>query len=384
MPKYVVLKAASPARPNVAFEATVARDAAPPSLAIETLSAREAAQVAREPEVAAVAPIMPTRLIKPLSRTEAATTEVWGLDAVGATASPFSGAGVTVAVLDTGIDAGHPAFEGLEIVQRDFTGDGDGDVEGHGTHCAGTIFGRQTAPRIGVAPGVPRAVIGKVLDNAGRGSSEMLFDALQWALDQQVHVVSMSLGFDLPGLVAKLVSEGWPTDLAASAGLEIYAANLRVMDTLMELTQVSGALGRTPVVVAATGNESRREENPEFRIAASLPSSARHVVSVAAVGREGATFAVAPFSNSQAVVCAPGVDIISASPGGGLASASGTSMACPHVAGIVALWWEKILSGPGPKTAQAVVARLLAATRTEGLAQFDPTDLGEGLVTAPT
>jgi subtilisin family serine protease len=384
--KYVVVRTALSAQAAPGLNLAVnALDVPPPTLAVAELTSSEAAELALEPDVAAVAPSMPTRLIKPLDTGPAAGADIWGLDAVGAIASPFTGAGISVAVLDTGIDAAHPAFAGLDIVQQDFTGDGDGDVEGHGTHCAGTIFGRQAAPRIGVAPGVSRAVIGKVLDNSGSGSSEMLFDAFQWALRERVHVISMSLGFDLPGLVQRLINGGWPPNLAASAGLEIYAANLRVMDTLMDLAQVGGVLGRAPVVVAATGNESEREVNPDFRIAASLPSSARNVISVAAVGRAaGSGFGVAPFSNSQAVVAAPGVGIISAKPGGGLASASGTSMACPHVAGIAALWWEKVLAGPGMKTAQIVTARMLAATRTDVFANFDAVDLGQGLVTAPT
>ena len=60
----------------------------------------------------------------------AADGSTWGVKAVGADTSPFTGDGVIVSVLDTGIDAAHPAFAGVEIVQRDFTGEGDGD--GHG------------------------------------------------------------------------------------------------------------------------------------------------------------------------------------------------------------------------------------------------------------
>jgi subtilisin family serine protease len=87
---------------------------------------------------------------------------------VGADTSPFSGDGIVVAVLDTGIDASHPAFEGVDIVQKDFTGEGVGDQHGHGTHCAGTIFGRTSeGTRIGVAPGVKKALIGKYW-SAGR------------------------------------------------------------------------------------------------------------------------------------------------------------------------------------------------------------------------
>ena len=83
---------------------------------------------------------------------------------MGADTSSCTGNGIVVAVLDTGIDASHPAFAGVEVIQKDFTGEGDGDQHGHGTHCAGTIFGRNVnGTRIGVAMGVKKALIGKVL-----------------------------------------------------------------------------------------------------------------------------------------------------------------------------------------------------------------------------
>src|SRR3954463_8052858 len=106
--------------------------------------------LSRDPEVRAIAPVMPTRLIQPVEEAgveglsePAATSVTWGVTAVGADRSTRSGAGVTVAILDTGIDASHPAFTGVQLVQQDFTGTGDGDRQGHGTHPAGTVFGRE-------------------------------------------------------------------------------------------------------------------------------------------------------------------------------------------------------------------------------------------------
>ena len=111
-----------------------------------------------------------------------------------------------MAVLDTGIDAAHAAFAGVSIVERDFTGEGNGDQHGHGTHCAGTIFGRDVQnTRIGVAPGVTKAFIGKVLGTNG-GASDEIVNAIQWAVDQGAHVISMSLGMDFPGFVDFLVN----------------------------------------------------------------------------------------------------------------------------------------------------------------------------------
>ena len=121
---------------------------------------------------------------------------------MGADTSPFTAKGVTVAVLDTGIDATHPAFEGVELIQKDFTGEGRGDKNGHGTHVAGTIFGQTVdGLRIGVAPGIGRALVGKVLDALGGGSTQSIAEAIQWALNSGANVISMSLGMDFPGLV---------------------------------------------------------------------------------------------------------------------------------------------------------------------------------------
>ena len=98
----------------------------------------------RRSDILAVAPVMPMKLIEPFDfngqNLPANQNFSWGVQAVGADTSPYSGKGIIVAVLDTGIDAGHPAFEGVEIVEKDFTGEGKGDQNGHGTHCAGRFW----------------------------------------------------------------------------------------------------------------------------------------------------------------------------------------------------------------------------------------------------
>jgi len=108
----------------------------------------------RDDNVLGAAESMPLMLIEPVSASNAitaapATEEVaWGIKAVGASTSPFTGKGVTVAALDTGIDKSHAAFSGVEIIGRNFTS-GDpqdfNDTKSHGTHCAGTNLrpGRQ-------------------------------------------------------------------------------------------------------------------------------------------------------------------------------------------------------------------------------------------------
>lgn len=346
------------------------------------LTPAEDVDLARDPEFVAAAPPMPTRLIRPLA-TAAGAGEPWGVAAVGADVSAFDGAGVVVAVLDTGIDQDHPAFRGVGLETRDFTGDGMADPEGHGTHCAGVIFGRDVdGRRIGIARGVRRALIGKVLGDEGAGDSEMVFDALHWANARGADVISMSLGFDFPGLVADLASQGWPVKLATSVALEAYRANLTMFNAVMGELKAGRLMGRDVLVVAASGNESERGVDPRFTIAASLPAAAEDVLSVAALARGPAGLSVAEFSNTRAVLAGPGVDILSAWPGGALRSLSGTSMACPHVAGVAALWWQAV-AAKGRAGAFNVTAKVVASATRDGLADTGQEDVGEGLVRAP-
>ncbi|AKU12008.1 subtilisin-like protease [Azoarcus sp. CIB] len=229
-----------------------------------------------------------------------------------------------------------------------------------------------------------RALIGKVLGDDGSGQSDMIFNALTWAMQERADIISMSLGFDFPGMVAGLTRDGWPIDLATSNALEAYRGNLRMFDAIMGVVKAQAAFGISPLIVAAAGNESRRSVNREYRIAASLPAAADDVISVAAVGRAAERYAVADFSNSLANIAGPGVDITSAWLGGGLHTISGTSMACPHVAGVAALWWEFLRRSGARPNAKNVTARLLAHARKDVFADnSNETDIGQGLVTAP-
>lgn len=389
MEKYIVLRdvESSPRQIKRGIQAGTSRiDQVNPQLKIEieNIPANALVDLRSDPQVRSATPVIGTQLIKPLGIKPAASGDAWGIAAVGADQSTYTGDGVTVAVLDTGIDIHHPAFLGMDLDVVDFTHTGKQDGNGHGTHCAGTIFGRDVGGhRIGIARGVKKALIGKVLDDTGGGSSEMIFQALQWALKERANIISMSLGFDFPGTVKRKIDAGWPADLATSQALEAYRGNLRMFDALMAMFKAQSAFNGSPVVIAAAGNESRREVNTQYKIAASVPAAADGVISVAAAQQLDSEFGIANFSNSFAHVTAPGVEILSAWPGGLLQSLDGTSMACPHVAGVAALWWERAVKERAPIISAAVSAQLTSTARKLFSKQFDSSDYGFGLITSP-
>ena len=359
------------------------------SLDSDEMGPDDALRAAQSRDVVAVALAMPIRLIEPVSiaPTSAmplAAQVAWGVTAVGADTSRFQGSGCVVAVLDTGIDAAHPAFAGVEVIQKDFTGQGDGDQHGHGTHCAGTIFGRDVnGVRIGVAPKVSKALIGKVLGPGG-GSSLQIAQAIQWAVDNGAHVISMSLGMDFPGLREKYAQiRGLPGLVATSMALEGLRTNVLLFEKLAAYLQAGTAFQQPSLLIAAAGNESNR---PAYELAVSPPAVSEGFISVGALGQDQGTqgLSVAKFSNTGANIAAPGVDILSAAPGGGYVKMSGTSMATPHVAGVAALWCEKYHDNTGTFTPQFLTGKILGTAETTQLeAGYDDSDVGAGLVRAP-
>ena len=285
----------------------------------------------------------------PLADTPEAT---WGVRATRAVSSPRSGLGISVAVLDTGIDLAHPDFTGRDITTQSFVpGESVQDAHGHGTHCAGTACGPRTppdAPRYGVAPEA-QLFVGKVLSDAGSGTDAGILAGINWAVLHGCHVVSMSLGADVPQVHPPYTAAG------------------------------RRALDRGCLLVAAAGNNADRPAGqPGF---VGPPASSPHVMAVAALDQR---LAVAPFSarslratrGGQVDVAAPGVQVLSAWPmPERYRSISGTSMATPHVAGLAALWAEQ--TGLRGRDLWAVLVmeseRLLAPSA----------DVGAGLLLAP-
>lgn len=370
----------------------------PPQPAIhrERLSAQEVQELAQEPEFVAAAEIMKTRLLAPVAeegsqeaRSASANgrrSQSWGIGAVGADTSKFTGADVTVALLDTGIDAEHTAFRDIDLVERDFTGFGNGDFDGHGTHCAGVTFGRAVdGVRIGVAPGIRRALIGKVVGPRG-GDSDMMIRGLCWAQEQGARVITMSAGFDFAATVEERLAAGWPTKLATSAALEAYCANGRLLDRLLQMLRMQEPCTGGAIVLTAAGNDSTRDTNAEFILSAGPPAGSGQIMSVGSLEPDarGAGYWVSGFSNCGVEISAPGRGIVSARVGGGLRTLSGTSAAAAHAAGVAALWWQAVRQSDLPANATLVRGKLMGGAQNKGFSPaVYPAERGAGRVAAP-
>ncbi len=349
-----------------------------------SLSEAEHSDIKRNPRTKAIAPLMPMNLIKPTNSQPAqpaAATTSWGVDAVNAGQSAYEGKGVTVAVLDTGIDPNHAAFHGITLQRKNFTSEVDDDLDGHGTHCAGTIFGQDIGgQRIGVARGIEKALVGKVLGTGG-GTSGKIAKAIQWAVAEGAHVISMSLGMDFPGFVKSLVDQGIHLEAATSMALTGYRDNINLFNALARTVRAQGPLGQGTVLVGASGNQSKR---PQFTIAVEPPAAGIDIIAVGALQKGNGGLSVPYFSNTGVAVTAPGVDVVSANLGGGLISMDGTSMATPHAAGIAALWAEKLINANGNVDSDALTAQLVGRAETGPLkAGFRHEDVGTGIVQAP-
>jgi subtilisin family serine protease len=234
--------------------------------------------------------------------------------------------------------------------------------------------------RIGVARGVKKALIGKVLGRQG-ATTDQIWKAIQWAVNNGANIVSMSLGMDFPGYVKYLIEEeNLPAEPASSRALEAYRSNVLLFDRLAQFINAAASFIQCTVIVAASGNESNR---PDWEVAVAPPAVAEGIVSVGALAQGDGGLVVARFSNTGPEISAPGVGVLSAKVGGGLKSMSGTSMATPHVAGVAALWAEKMKKQMS-LTPGKLIANVVGNAGVAGLARgFDPMDIGNGISVAP-
>jgi len=355
------------------------------SLGVEILKVdlSEAVDVRREQEVQAVAPSMPCRAIapRPMGDESSVVDEAipWGVRAVGAAETRYTGQGITVAILDSGIDPIHSAFSHIELIERNFTDEGKEDELGSGTNYAGIVFGRLAGrERIGVATGVERALIGKIIDRQGNSSTDKVFEAIQWAADLGAHVILFSIHVDLLGYSTQLQEyQDLPVEVAMAKAQHAYTENALFFEQLSAL--LSTGPRTSPLMVGAGGDQGQSAP-------VGLPASTEDCLAVGALGTEGlTTLRVADFSNHGVDVSGPGVGVLSARTGGGLIRRSGTGIAAAHVAGVAALWAEKLHSDPRwSLEAKMLKARLLGRATEASLAKpFEPQAVGSGMVQAP-
>lgn len=359
-----------------------------PLIELEELDDAGVSQIRKGRDFIALTPNIPVRLSEPVSCSEFESTVsqpgrgAWGIDKMGALECSLDGSGTVAAILDTGIDRAHPAFSGVSVVEEDFTGTGCGDQNGHGTHCAGILFGQDVSGiRIGVARGIDRALIGKVLDDSGKGESWDVVRSLCWAAENEANVISMSFRFGFTEYVERLLGQGYPPDLATSFALEAYRTTTGFYEKYIAFLRLRT---KAAVVVAAAGNSNRRLENPAWESAVVPPASAGGVLSVGALMEGERGLVAAGFSNSGPNTVAPGVGILSAKANSGtLSTLTGTSMAAHHVAG-VALLWAQLLSNQGELSSFNLEANITAsADETYVSAGSRPVDIGKGVIQAP-
>lgn len=237
-----------------------------------------------------------------------AQTMPWGVDRIDADvvhSFPKRGSGVHVAILDSGIDYLHPDLASAYYGGYDFVNDDSDprDDEGHGTHVAGIIAAEDNnIGVIGVAPEAHLFAL-KVLNKHGTGLVSDVIAGMEWSVNNGMQIISMSLGSDSYSAALEQAC-----DSAYSAGL---------------------------ILVAAAGNDGDTDPDND------VDYPARYA-SVIAVASTDSTDTRAPSSSDgpEVELAAPGVSILSTYVVGNnhvYAYASGTSMACPHVAGVAAL-----------------------------------------------
>lgn len=233
----------------------------------------------------------------------------YGIKMIGAQSEwkETKGKGIKVAILDTGIDFNHPDIRDNVKGGINLTTNNSNDYmdrQGHGTHCAGIVAATLNGSNVvGVAPEAELYAV-KVLSDKGEGSLEWIVKGIEWCINNKIHVVSMSLGS----------KEGHP-----------------MMQEVIRRAHNNGI-----VIVAAAGNDGKGNNTVEY------PASYSETIAVAAVDLSKGRGSFSS-TGGEVDVASAGVDILSTYPNNKYARLSGTSMACPHIAGAVALLQSKAL-----------------------------------------
>ena len=278
----------------------------------------------------------------------------WGVQVTKADQTKFTGKGIRVAVLDSGINLDHPAFAGVPVVLRSFVnGPADRDDGGHGTHCASTICGRPeatTGRKYSVAPGV-ELYVAKIFDARQTSPEEQTLMALSWALEKGCQIISLSVG----GQVQRGSPYSKAFEEAARKALE------------------HGAL-----LIAGAGNNSSRAARKLMPV-----NGPANCPSVMAVGAIDESLQIANGSNpalngegGEVNLVAPGMAVLSAGLKQDMNRMDGTSAAVPFVAGIAALWAES-----DPLLRGKELWKKLEQTADPSVGSL--ADVGRGLVQAP-
>ncbi len=227
--------------------------------------------------------------------------------------SCYQGQGVTVAVVDTGVDLDHPDLQANLVTGKTFVSGTSmpDDDQGHGTHMAGIIAAvNNNGGIIGVAPEASLMPV-KVLDQQGSGSIYDVADGIEWAVINDAEVINLSLG-----TVADSATLKAAIDYAYNNGVLLVAAGGNCGDSAYFL------------------NGCSYQDQPVY------PGAYTNVMAVASTDSHDNQ---SSFSNqgSYIEIAAPGSNIYSTYPSSTYATQSGTSMAAPHVAGLAALVWSQ-------------------------------------------
>lgn len=223
----------------------------------------------------------------------------------------MKGKGIKIAIIDTGCDITHPDLNDRILGVRNFTSDDRGalnivtDYVGHGTHVAGIIAANENGSGIiGVAPRAKLLILKALSTNGGQYA--WVINAINYAVAQKVHIISMSLGGSYN-------------------------------DNKLHLAIIN-AVNKGILVVCAAGNEG---DGTDITAELSYPAAYNEVISVGSIdiNRHASEFSS---TNNEVDLVAPGQGlgtrgIVSTAPGGGYTEMSGTSMATPHVSGALAL-----------------------------------------------